>query len=446
MHRRRPRAEPVGPRTPLRTRLLGNRTFAVEPLAVVADRGVWAALAALLVFQLLYTAFADPPVGIGDQAFYEQIGHHFGSWWFSGDARRTPGYPFLLAVTYKLGFGDVGTQVWQALLVVAATAAVAVLVGIVGGLRAARGAAWLQALYLPFFSYSSLLLSDVAAVSAGLVATLCVVLAIRREPLNYWWAVAAMALFLAATLMRPVYMVFTLVALAILVIAGDSWRSRAATVGTFAVTFLVLFGPWIGRNYARTSHPLVLGQGGNVQLAWGLHLPWDSRSGEFAQVQRSYDFYAGRRPDHFDEQKALRVEVWPTLARDLQKRPGDLLWSRVVAQYQLWVWPTTARVQYGFDDPVPFPLIMAEHLLFLVLGVLGLVLMRRHVVGRVMMLLVLITAGEYLFYYPGQRYTFAVMPFLVAAVAVSASWLWNATRRPSSRALPTMTLRSRPGR
>jgi hypothetical protein len=418
---------------PMRLRLLGDRTRAVAPRLIARDRWVLGALGTLLFFQLLYILLANAPDNVSDEMEYQQIGHHFGSWWSSGDGRRTPGYPFFLAVSYKLHLGNTGVKVVQAIFVLAVTVAVSMLVGVASGLTAARVAAWAQAFYLPFFSYSAAIMSDVAAVAASTVGVLFVVLALRPGRLNYWYVTAAGVLMVIATIIRPVNLIFLMVTLAVLLLRSETWRSRLATISIFAICFVLIFGPWVGRNYARSSQAWVLGNTGHVQLAWGLHLPWDKRVGEFAHWDRSVAFYSHTRLDGFDPEAALDLKVWPTLRDDLTHHTGEFLWSRVIAQGQLWVWPVTARTQFDEDDRIPYPLIMAEHLALLILGIAGLVIMRRHVAGRMMGLLVLVTVVEYLFYYPGPRYAFAVTPFIVGASGVTLSALVSRWRRDRFR-------------
>jgi hypothetical protein len=297
--------------------------------------------------------------------------------------------------------------------------AVSILIGLVFGLRPARLAAWAQALYLPFFSYSSVLLSDIPAVAASTFAVLFVVLAIRGEQLNYWYIGGAAVLLVCATIIRPAYLLFLLALAVVLALRADSWRSRLATVAIFALAFAVIFGPWIGRNYARSGKPWVLGTTDRVQLTWGLHLPWDNTTGEFSHWTRSYNFFTGQRKDGFTPHDAYLADPWDLLRDNVTKHPGEFLWSRVVGQYQLWAWPTTGRTQFALDDPIPFPPIMVEHLLLLLFGVLGFVMARRHLVGRIMVLLTLITVAEYLFYYGGPRYKLSVMPFLIGASSVA---------------------------
>ncbi len=419
---------------PLRHRLFGERGSAVPLHTVARDRLVLGGLGLLVVFELLYIFLAHTPTNIADESEYQQIGHHFGSWWASGDARRTPGYPLFLAINYKLHLGNVGAQLEQAVAVAATALGVSLLIGMAAGLTSARVAAWTQAIYLPFLSYASAIMSDVLAVCASTLGVLCVVLAVRDEHVNYWYVAGAAVLFVAATITRPVNLLFLLAVLAVLILLAGRWRDALGIVVVFVLAFALAFGPWVSRNYARDSHPYLLGSTGHTQLGWGLHLPWDKRVGEFAHWDRSVTFYANKRPDGFTPTDAAYLNVGKTLRDDLTHHFGEFTVSRAVAQGQLWVWPITARTQFNAREHLPYVLIMVEHLALLLLGVIGLLSIRKHFVGRLTGMLVLITAVEFLFYYPGPRYAFAVTPFVVGAAGVSIAALLRRWREPGTAA------------
>ncbi|HEY7253476.1 MAG TPA: hypothetical protein VIG37_23465 [Methylomirabilota bacterium] len=417
-------------RKPLRLRLLGDLTTAAEPSTVLRDPYVLTALGALLVFQVLYMVFGHAPRGISDQMEFEQIGRHFGNWWVLGDAHRTPGYPLYLAINYKLGLGNTGAMAGQALLVAVAAGGVGALVGIAGGLVPARISAWALAMYIPFFTYSSVMLSDVPSAALSVAGMLCLVLAIRSTELDWRWGTGAAVLLVLATVVRPIYLAFLVLALLVLMLRAGSWTTRLGLVGVFAVTFAVVFGPYVGRNYVHTRKAQPLGAQDHLQLTLGLHVPWDNQVGEFSPWDRSVRFFDGKRADGFTPQVAAVASPWRILKDDLTKHPADFLWSRVVAQGQLWVWPTTSATQSHVDDFLPYPLIMAEHLLLLLLGLVAVVRARAHLVGRLVLALTLITMGQYLFLFSTPRYAFAASVFLVGMSGITISWLFERAGRP----------------
>src|SRR3954464_6189273 len=96
------------PRRSLRPRLgrpsldASRPTERREPLPiplrrVATDRWLLSVVFVGAALRALYAVTANVPLDIGDQLQYKMLAEHFGAWWQSADAVRTPGYPAFLA-------------------------------------------------------------------------------------------------------------------------------------------------------------------------------------------------------------------------------------------------------------------------------------------------------------------------------------------------------------
>jgi hypothetical protein len=406
---------------------------------LLRDRATLALVALSFVLQLAYIVFANAPTDIGDQIVYREIGEHFKSYWhngYFGPDLRTPGYGAFLASFYELGFGDWAIKLTQALILSATCGLVAHMAARKGGVVAGRIAAGLFCCYLPLISFSSMLLEEALAVglvTAGVAA--CVLMNDGRLPTRAAWL--AGTLLIVALIVRP--NTLTVMAPAVLFLVLSAYRRSAAirTVVAIAVVFAVVFGPWIGRNFALFSKPLVLGDAGSASLAQGLHLPIDKEVGQFGSYRRAQHFFGNQRD--FGQADVPQFDASRELHRDLTDHLGEFLLSRLYFQYEMWVWPITARTQYGSTDVIPYAAIQLLHLMILLAGLAGLVLTWRYASSRLFAAITVCTALPYLLYYPSPRYTLTAMPFLIvgASIAIRSVGSRLAIRRWRSRTEPS---------
>jgi 4-amino-4-deoxy-L-arabinose transferase-like glycosyltransferase len=179
-------------------------------------------------------------------------------------AFRPPGYPFFLGGVYHVFKADrkpVKERVHTARIAQAfvGTALVA-LVGVIGlqlwGSIAGLVALGLSAVYLPFILVGGAVMSE-PLFDVFMLASLAAVLAYRRSPHRYAWAVAAGVLGGLAALTRAQALIL-LVPLALAVWDARPWRSRRA-IGpplVLVLAALLTVTPWTIRN-ARELHHFV---------------------------------------------------------------------------------------------------------------------------------------------------------------------------------------------
>jgi 4-amino-4-deoxy-L-arabinose transferase-like glycosyltransferase len=386
-----------------------------------------------LVVQLIYVFAANAPTNIGDQLVYKEIGDHFKSYLndgYFGPNLRTPGYGAFLALHYELGLGEWAIKVSQALILSATCGVVAYLAARKKGIVAGRIAALLFCCYLPLISFSSMILEEALSIGLATAGVTACLLADKRRPELRVTYVAA-SLLLLAVIVRPNLGAVAAPALLFLILSSSSRREAMTRLAAIVVVFAVIFGPWIGRNLALFSKPLVLGDADAASLAQGLHLPIDKEVGQFGAYRRAQRFFADQRSDGFGARDLAGFEAGRELRRDLSDKTGEFLTSRIYLQYQMWFWPTTARIQYGESEKVPYAAIQLLHLILLFSGIIGLVLTRHQTSSRVFGAIAVCIALPYLLYYPGPRYALPTMPFLIVGAAISFQALTESLRSHS---------------
>jgi hypothetical protein len=404
------------PGTPTASRVVGTLP-ARASFRVLLDSWIAAFTIAALALSLAYVLFGEPPTHRGDQVAYRELGANFAGYWrggYQGEVLRTPGYPAFLALIRAVTADETLVQIIQAFLLAASCLATAAIAAWTWGVAAGRVAALLFSLYLPLLSFASMVLTEALAISLATIGAAVAVHAAAVRARATWVAVAVVTL-LVGVLVRPNTLVFMLPIAALLILAAPSARRRLYVVGITILAAVVLFGPWVGRNYALFERPMFLGDAGPFGLALGVHLPIDKTVGQFSSDERSSRFYLGQREDGFDPGDALALDAGRELRRNLRERPGEFLWSRVYLQYQMWLWPVTARTQYRYTEHVPYWSILTYHLVVLVAGFAGIVTSLRSAIGRLLGVLTLATAAPYLIFYPEPRYALPAMPFLMAA-------------------------------
>jgi hypothetical protein len=81
----------------------------------------------------------------------------------------------------------------------------------------------------------------------------------------------------------------------------------------------------------------------------------------------------------------------------------------------MWVWPVTARTQYGLPEAVPYAVIMILHVGVLAAALAGILTSLGTAVSRLFLALILATAAPFLVFYPEPRYALPALPFLLAS-------------------------------
>jgi 4-amino-4-deoxy-L-arabinose transferase-like glycosyltransferase len=169
-------------------------------------------------------------------------------------AFRPPAFPYFLAGVYKVSGTSSQHDRWTAGLIAGAlmgmlsVALIALLALEVWGRRVALVAAALAAVYLPFISVGTSLLSESIFIPFELGAALAA-LRYRRAPHRYRWAIAAGALCGLAVLTRSNGL-YLLLPIAIALWSGGrrlSWRELAAPAVAVACAALTV-APWTIRN------------------------------------------------------------------------------------------------------------------------------------------------------------------------------------------------------
>jgi 4-amino-4-deoxy-L-arabinose transferase-like glycosyltransferase len=400
-------------------------------LTVLTDRWVIAAAATVAVVQILYTVLAHP---IFNPDGYLNVGLNFNHYWHVAQdeiTMRTPGYPLLVTLIYGAGLGKAGIVAIQICLVTAALVGLSGVAELASGPRTARLCAWLFVAYLPLWSHSSIARTEAVAIPLLIFAVLALQLR-ERSSHRHGWTAAAGALCGLAVIVRPNCVSFLLIVGVFLLLKTFRDERRAAAVTKAAVLFilpiLVIFAPWVARNLSHEGRLDPLGHN-PFPLPLGIHLPYETRIGEFASFRRSDTFFLGERSDGFNEVAARNSDSWEVLKDDLHSHMGEFVTTRFVAQFQMWPWPATPLVEKGENSVIPYPLIMVLHVLVLLAGLVGLVKLRREPAGVVGLAFVGGLVLVHVLYLSLPRYALPALPFLLVGSAVLFSQITTSPTR-----------------
>jgi hypothetical protein len=189
---------------------------------------------------------------------------------FRPSVLRTPGYPAFLAALKAVGLGG---QHWViavqlALIGIAAVATYLVVEDVTSNAIAASAAAVATILYLPLLEYSAFYLSEVLAYSLAAVVT---ALLLARSPRAARLSVARFAvaglLLGCLGLVRAEYLLVGVpLVLVVILLRADTTARRGLCVVAAALAFLVVTGPWMGRNAALVDQPLPGGANDGASL------------------------------------------------------------------------------------------------------------------------------------------------------------------------------------
>jgi hypothetical protein len=269
-------------------------------------------------------------------------------------------------------------------------------------------------------------MTEVLATSLMLLAVVAI-LHVRARPAQAlrWGALAASAAALATIVHPNVAMYLPVVVIALLWLSG-SLRRAAAMAGVIVACTALIFGPWVIRNLEATGKPMPFGDSSTYPLALGVHLPWDTTSGRYGSHDRSDNFFGDRRPDGFSTPQARRTKPLHDLRENLLHRPGEFLESRVLMTYNMWSYPATPRIQSGTPEVVPYGYLRGVHLLMVIGGWIGLVLLRRTLLGRLGLALAGVTLLVHVVYWANPRYIIPISPYLLAGTGVTLAAAWDA--------------------
>ena len=188
---------------------------------------------------------------------------------------RTPGYPLLLAPLFMLAGGEppvLWARVLGAVLGTATVAAVAALAWQLFDRRAAVLAAWAAALYPEAVAMSTFVLSEAPFALLMILQLLLATLAWRSETSRGQaaWASAAGLAAGVASLMRPSWLLFTPLAVAVAFLDAKQ-RARAVRIGSWMLLALIAtMAPWWIRNAQVTGRfvPTTLQVGESLYDGW----------------------------------------------------------------------------------------------------------------------------------------------------------------------------------
>lgn len=178
---------------------------------------------------------------------------------------------------------------------------------------------------------------------ATFLAALALVSLIRLSRTEtYKQAILAGVCLGLATLCRPVFLVWTVFVLGVLVVRGTPLRKRIATAGVVLIAFAIVLAPWVVRNQITFSRPIIATTHGGYTLLLGNnpyfyeHLdrqPWGAvwDADEFAEEWRRGLPDEARR----DETVKDRLAYERAFA-NIRAAPGMFLDSSLVRIGRLW--------------------------------------------------------------------------------------------------------------
>jgi hypothetical protein len=388
----------------------------------VRARSLWILIAVGFATRAVYALALHQPLFPGDELhYYVQHGQHFDAWWASGDTFRPPGYPLFVALTWKLG-GLGLTRVAQSLVVSLACAGAALVAARRFGLPAGRAAAALAILYLPLTTIAGPVISDALGGALFAIGILLLDEALHQRTRWTAWIAAAGACLAAAALIRP-NLTVGLVVLSAVALASTAARGRRwATALAIILPVMVLFGPYVGRNYAVAHKLAPIGDNDNA-LIIGLSLPVDRQTGRSGPALRDAYYSlppAPGKPPRFTamaDRDPLQLLKTNITKRPLEQLSTSWFWIR-----EMWLWPWDDRLDVQREPLIPWPLLLASHLLYLCLAAAGVWLTRRDSTTRLVALTTVALTLPFAFYQSAPRMAIAALILLLipAGVALAA--------------------------
>jgi hypothetical protein len=242
-------------------------------------------LLAIVLLALIHSAFfmfyqrPDWETQWDDQVGYQRLGHVLAttgrftrfpeSQPFVPETIRTPGYPLLVAATYRVfGESHFAVAAVQAALFAGICLVVFATAARLASRRVALAAAVLTALFPPIPYYGALVLTEVLATLLVTTAIWTAVVALQEGRRS--WIVATGALLGLATLTRPTTLLFPIAL--VVFIAGAAalqrdWR-RALPWGWMLISFAVVLSPWLAYNVVYVHRLTISPAGGIGRATW----------------------------------------------------------------------------------------------------------------------------------------------------------------------------------
>lgn len=385
-------------------------------------------LAALaLLLRLGFVVTRDRPL-FSDEIDYDRLGWTLattGS--YTEDDRPTAyrpiGYPALVAGIYAIaGRSPVAVHVAQALL---GAASVLLIFLIAGGGRTGLWAGGLWAVYPSAILYSDLLMPEAAFTALLLAAALLTARgALERPRLGF---LLGMTIGLLA-LFKPM----ALLLLGALPVSARLEGIRPSRFAPVLLGALLLFGPWLVRNWIVLGYPtpatssganLLIGNHPNATGGYAVDIPSSMRADDSSESGRDAGEFAG----------ALRY-IGSDLARFL--RNGALKVAHLFgSEGGMLVWtfhpspgdPSTRLREKYRASPLWLHLaVSGTYALAMLFGILGVFSYPQGPTRAFFLALLATTLATSFVFYGGGRYHFPLMPFLVL---FAAGWV-GTTRSP----------------
>jgi 4-amino-4-deoxy-L-arabinose transferase-like glycosyltransferase len=397
---------------------------------IATDRWLVSLVIVGAALRILYGVTANVPLDIGDQQQYKMIADHFGAWWHSADAVRTPGYPAFLAALGWMGLGDSGVQIVQALGLSGGCYLIALAAARVGGLPAARAAAALGAVYVPLITLPALILPDALA-AALLAASFFAMAEGHRDPRSMRWVVMSAVALALGVLVRPNLVIVFPVLLVWWLFVRRGLGARVVAVVAVAVAALLIFSPWVIRNVDVRGSASPLGTSDSSRLiVAGVHLPIDRTGGRYGAYYRSAHFFSNRDlGGPLNVYQATGRNPWPILWANLTERPLEQISASLFWVRELWVVPFDARAQYGLTPVVPYLFLLAIHLAVLALAIAGVWLYRRRAQVRLAAAIAVVMTLPFLILLPEPRYALPITLLLLLPSGLAAGDLVSGASR-----------------
>jgi 4-amino-4-deoxy-L-arabinose transferase-like glycosyltransferase len=259
---------------------------------------------------------------------------------------RTPGYPLMLAGLFRLFGDDMPVMAARALSAVLGGLAVGIAgwwCGLLFDARAGRIAGWVVALYPGAVSMGAFVLSEAPFCPFMLLQLVCWTKAwlstcSRKAVL---WGAAAGVSAAAATLVRPSWLLFTPLALA-MALAFDSHRRKQVLIGAaMAAALVVAMIPWWIRNAQVTGRFVATSLQAGASLYDGLNPTADGGSNmsfvpEFTAAERAAEV-AGGEQDTFEYRLDRRLhDAAVAWAVAHPARAVELAWIKFLRIWNIW--------------------------------------------------------------------------------------------------------------
>lgn len=258
-------------------------------LSSMRARALLVITAVALVHAAVYIWHQRPDwhVSWTDQAGYQRLGEVLATTGqftrypdapvFVPEVIRTPGYPALVAIVYRLfGVGNQAALVaTQALLFAGLCLLVFAIARRFVAERVAFGAALLTALFPPLPYFGALALTELPTAFALTLAMYVFVRALHGD--RAWLYVAAGVLFSITTLVRPVFILlpFFLAVAVPLLIPARRTRQDLGRFAVFALGAALTMAPWFAYNYVHLGRVTLSPAGGIGRGIW--EVSWQGR-------------------------------------------------------------------------------------------------------------------------------------------------------------------------